>query len=144
MELITVSNCILCEDVRPEAGGRKATLVGFLGVLPNVEIYIADLKLPVRQIALLFMMNRGGTTRVGLRIIDPNGTNILPPSYEAGIPVDAHEGSNLVVGLQGVSFPVPGKYSVQLIVENAAMYESTFQVFQGMLSDHPVQVSPFG
>jgi len=141
MARIEVSSCIMCEDARPESNGRKATLIGYLGVLPNVEVFVQDLTLPISRLTFLYSVqpSQGGPATLRYQILDPMNKHILPVDQSASMDFANLPGGNLIIGLQGLRLTVAGIYKTELFVDDELVHESSFSVREGILADEPVR-----
>src|SRR5687768_2887170 len=105
-----VLHCIVCEDVRHEAH-RKLTILGMFGILPDVEIRIADITKPIARLSFLVMCgtSEAGLARVTVAIQHEDGTRLL--AFE-NVEVEFTKTSktNLVLGAINVPVPKPGTY----------------------------------
>jgi hypothetical protein len=123
MPFPTITTCIVCEQARPEIGG-KFTLLGFYGVAPDVRINIQNFNQPV-GLCFVFVGGAGsGHFVIGLRITAPNGQTFDAPSVEGDL-APAAIGSRFFMGFAGV-LPGPGNYSASLLVNGTPNSHATF------------------
>jgi len=126
-----VNHCLVCEDLRPEFGG-KASILGFFGVLPNVRLWVTDLKAPARQLVLLFTFSpQEIVLRIRPQITTPDRKRLIPEESAAMIQLFGEFPSNAAISLGGIAFPVPGKYTVELYVNDVLDFSESMQVFEG-------------
>ena len=126
-----VNHCIVCEGLRPEVGG-KSTIVGFVGVLPNVKIWIGNLDAPIPQLTFVFIFAPEKThLQIRPQIISPEGKPILPIEHTATIELFDAYASNVVINMGGFSFPQAGEYTVQLYSDEAIIFSEKMTVQEG-------------
>jgi hypothetical protein len=125
--------CLACEDVRPEING-KATILGFLGVVPHFGIGVADLSQSVPRFTLLFGIEGEGEHTAQFLILDPDGRDIYSSGKHAFLigarPGSPFQLSNLMLGPVSLSFPKEGRYKVRAFLDEKLGYEDTFHVFK--------------
>ena len=124
-----IHNVVLCEEVRQEPRGLS-TLLGFYGVLPNVEVIVRDFTQPAR-LGFLFLGGPGdGQFQIRTRIRSSQGQEVMAtPDLNLTIP----PGPRVNIALQLLPGPVlPGAdtYQVELLVGGGLVYTSTFLVRQ--------------
>jgi len=129
-----IHNCIICDDLRQEAF-RKASILGFYGLTPYVQILIKDLGQPIARLTFLFLGDKGGegTFQLSLRILTAEGSEFLksPP-----VPMSLGRGTaNIAWNLQTVQFPKVGRYTISLLENDTERYQSTFEILQGREED---------
>src|SRR5438552_3076503 len=77
MPIATVEYCILCEGVRPEQAG-KATILGFVGVLPFARLVVRELQQPLGTLMFLVGLH-GPSDEILLRanLKSPDGSTLI-------------------------------------------------------------------
>lgn len=129
MQTPPIDYCLVCDDIRVEAG-NKATLLGFYGVLPTVRIILKEWDKPLEKIT--FLISRYGATRqysAQFKIINPDATTLATSNVVTATPAPDESSSSAV----GFSFPMltfrqEGKHGVEVLIDNQAVYHSTFLV----------------
>src|SRR5205823_9667088 len=111
----------------------KMSLVGYCGVAPDVKIAVRELAQPI-QLAFVFIAGvggAGGQYKVQFRIMDQARVSILtppPPPVPTTVPAGG-EDKRLNFAIQLLhAFQRAGLYRVQLLVDGAPHYETTFEV----------------
>lgn len=126
-----VTHCLLCEGVRQELG-RKTTILGFMGMSPDVRVRVTDFSIPTD---LAFLLVGGGVSapfRVEPRIIGPGGEIVVANPSTPTIP-GGPDYPTLHLGMvfRGVKFPGPGVYRFQANFNDGEYtYETKFQLEQ--------------
>jgi hypothetical protein len=123
--------CLICEAIRPELGS-KATLMGFFGIAPDVNIVIPSLP---AQITLAFLMMCGtgdGSKHDGkIAVLAPDGTQIalaaipllqIPPASPA------NSRGAIVASFPSLPIASGGKYTLKLSVDDRPFYSTSFRV----------------
>ena len=130
MQLPKINYCLLCEGVRVEQAG-KATVLGFLGVLPYVEMHIAaDENPPESGTALTFLIaTEGGDASAKLRprVLDPNGS-ILKEMPEKVVKFTANRKHNIGILVAPIVFKNTGVHTFQLLIDGEEHYEASFTI----------------
>lgn len=124
-----VVSCIVCEGVRPELGG-KATILGFGGVLPYVDMGIKDLPAKLSNLTLLILIKGSGSAPANLLILNPDGT-AADPSEGTEIQLDWDGAGQVIgasIGLSGFVANQVGIYSVRFSLNERLIYESSFEI----------------
>lgn len=127
MPLPTVEWCILCEDVRAEIG-NKATVLGFFGLCPNVDIQFQ--RKPYSTSIMFLLGVTGGTGLVPLTsvLMDIEGRAI---AQGPTIQMKAAPGkSNAMVGIgfTGIQFQRTGKHRFRVSTGGVKIYETTIGI----------------
>jgi hypothetical protein len=117
--------------MRPEPLG-KATLLGYLGVLPNVSFNVANLKIPVKLLTMIFSLSKGqGDFEIVPKLLDPSQTNLLPNEDPIKISLSPDYGINFAVSLQNVTFKQRGLYTSQILCGAEVLFAESFVVGEG-------------
>lgn len=135
MAFPTIGNCIVCEEIRLELN-RKATILGFYGIIPHVEILLQDFSKPMDRLTFFMSAGKGaGKFTVHLQVQSEAGDVVFNyPDH----PLELRESTrrnNLVYALRGISFPHPGAYVFRLRADGKNQYEASFQVNEGKPED---------
>lgn len=123
----TLDNCILCEDVRQEVGG-KLIILGYLGILPDVQFSIRDFDRTTTLTFLVVGSPGEEPYELDMSITGPDGTVLH--SEEGGVvrpePEDRHLRLNIPLTLK---FPQPGRYTFELTwADGETAYTGWFEV----------------
>jgi len=83
-------------------------------------------------VQLRFTVAEAGAKSIELRLIDADGSNILPP-VNGQIEVTPHPGqtegiARLVLGLGGVNFPRHGSYAIHLVIQGVEVARVALKV----------------
>jgi hypothetical protein len=133
MANLKVTYCIVCEDIRPEAQGKHAIL-GFFGLLPDVNIKLKEIGKPVARLAFLVNVGGGpGKYNLKFSVVGPDKKKPFPDVTLEGVEIksDPTARTLVVFNMIGLVFAKEGPYTVKMIHGNKAFYESTFSVEQG-------------
>ncbi len=136
MPELKVRYVLMCEEFRQETRGL-ASLLGFYGGLPDVEIAIRDFTAPTRIAFVINAVPVDGTFNVVMKIIDPKGAVI--PTPELKIPMKASRpgptgivrrmiNSNIALGFGNLVLPMAGNYKVAVLANGEKVYETSFDV----------------
>lgn len=136
--------CLVCEDVRPEADG-KSTILGFLGISPDVELYLADFQSPVQRLAFLLISSwpSEGTGNFSadltVRISDEQGALIFElPTTKATLPGESPtKRFNVGISVYGAKFTRPGKHYVTLLINGKQHFQGSFNVLPETSKSQP-------
>lgn len=137
MSFPKILDCIVAEGIRLEVEG-KATILGFYGVVPHVEIGIKDPKKPV---SLHFILMSSGLPpetmpaqyKGRVRILKPDGST-LKDSGEMELELVATPSDKvtpramLVFGISSVIYDTAGKYTFRLLVQPDIKYDASFTI----------------
>lgn len=123
--------CLVADDVRIEVE-NKASIIGFYGRLPYVQISVTRPDLPIYKLTFLFISDgpvQAGRYNVRLSVKTPNGQELMEPSNAASS--DAVPGMlNTVISC--IPFPLAGvgRYTITAIVNEAEDFSSTLTIQQ--------------
>jgi len=121
MAFPTIHNCIVCESVRHEVGG-KFILLGYYGIAPYVRIYIGDFTKPI-TLCFYFSGDPGtGRFRVNFRLRGPSGNVIPHNSAPAEGELRSDLGYSFFILFFCEPLPGPGRYQVSLVVDDDREY----------------------
>jgi hypothetical protein len=119
-------DCIVCEGIREELHG-KMTLVGFLGICPNVDFGLQALDQPAIMMFMLFGGPGDGTYTGWIDILDEATGRVLAATAPA--PFIAKPTARTVIGAQvGAIFGHAGTFIIRLFVDGIERFRSTFIV----------------
>jgi hypothetical protein len=133
-------HCLICDSVQIEPRG-KATISGFFGITPAVEIIVQSHLNPVKLTLLLF--GRGVTQssrKLTIEIRQPTGwplgdaltTDFGPTGKE----------SRLIVRFDSIIFSEVGEYTIRVCLDGEETYRTTFRVIQGKPGDFDQDSNP--
>jgi hypothetical protein len=123
--------CIVADDVRLEIQ-NKASIIGFYGIAPNVNISVAYPDRPIARMA--FLLGSGSSVPVGsyrtrLQILNPQGTNLLDDTQEPIVSeVTTPTGINAVVYCVPLPLSGFGTYRLVAIVNDQPDFESEIMI----------------
>ncbi len=133
MAFPAVEYCVVCEDVRPEIAG-KSTIIGFYGLLPEVELSVGDLTKPIDRLAFMLICSAGGsgTYEIVPQLLNPRGKEVGKPSDPVTLTVPEIPGKRMFVfAFSALQFDGAGDYTFVLRVDRHALYSGKFHVRQG-------------
>lgn len=135
MSLPKINFCLFCEGVRIEQGG-KATILGFLGVMPYLDLTIeaGDDESPGTGATLMVLVaTQGGTGTMMAqpRLLNPDGS-ILKDGKEVKIKFkESTPKHSFAFTFQSIMFQSTGEHTFQLLLDGTEQYRSTFNVRKG-------------
>jgi hypothetical protein len=130
MPSLKVSHCLICDTIRPELH-NKITILGFLGITPDIEIQLQDLNLPVDELSFVFMGSVNGSagqTDLVFELFDANDARIFSTSQQHEMKPAAR--SNIIFDIRFLKFPRAGRYKVRLRVDSKPVYDTEFAISQ--------------
>jgi hypothetical protein len=137
-----IAQCLVCEIIRPEEGG-KLSILGFFGMAPNVEIQIQNLDVPLVGLAFVFLGSAfeydpsGPPQFISILLKSPAGSTVVEtPPTPLNVPTLRGNRTMIASGFAGVRLPEVGKYHVLLRSNGETKYETTFDVI------HPLSPRP--
>jgi hypothetical protein len=123
--------CLICDSIHLESK-HKATILGFLGLTPNVNIKVANTNAPLTELSFLFVSKPLAELRsyhVGLSIKDPAGVLMFPVAEQA-ISLTKPERINLGYSFRPFKITGSGTYNVYLLVDDKRDLETNFSIVQ--------------
>ena len=127
MQLPKVKACILCEDVRPELG-NKLSILGFYGLLPDVQIVTSDISKPLTRLSLLVVMGEAeGQFSLHVDLLRPDG-KIDSQLAQVDAQFKKGERANMAVGLNNFTPQVAGKFTIVVAANKKKIYEESFSI----------------
>lgn len=135
MAFPVIQNCLVCEEVRPEVG-RKLSLLGFYGVMPNVTILVRDFDEPVQHLTFVFVAAAGtGKYRMTFTICDDREERVFTSQTWKYTDIDFTEFErrdlHLVFALTGARFLHPGEYTTTLSLDGEIQFRGRFKIRGG-------------
>ncbi len=129
--------CLVCDLLRPEQA-RKVTLLGFLGICPDVELKVLDFEKPLEAISFLVICDAAGvgTFPAKVEIKDPAGKGLLPAPFTrtAEIPQSIVR-VNIGLSVQQLKLSGPGTYTLEVSFDNLPPVQFSFRIAQGTPAD---------
>jgi hypothetical protein len=126
-----LDTCLVCDMIRPELGG-KVTILGHLGICPNVDVGVPRLDQPV---ALTFFIAGGpgdGTFMASFDVVDEADERVLASTGSvecSATRVTATYFAPLLV----LTFGSAGRFAVRCIVDEQERFRGRFAVSQGVV-----------
>lgn len=121
--------CIICDGIRPEVGG-KATILGFYGVAPNVEVIVSNPALPV---TLAFVAGFPPVTDA--QAIYESSTIVTRPNQAVVLqtPPQRLNVSAVGRGFVAAGFVIPpphifGLHSIRIVVNRETKLDTVFRL----------------
>lgn len=131
MQLPQVTNCVLCEGVRLEKY-NKLSLLGYYGVLPNVEVHLQTWGGAIEKLLFLMSLRGGeGTFKATANVLNPDGTSLVVAA-DAPLVIDKSDAASLgTFTFVGLVFKQKGQHTFQLLIDGKEAYRNTFNVDAG-------------
>ena len=130
-----INQVLVCEDVRREMG-RKNTILGFYGVAPNVLILFKELNKPIDRLTFLFVAGPGeGKYKLSFTLIGEDKHLVSQSREQIEIKLEGPQRIQIIISVAPVTFPRPGKYHFELIIDGHVHHRLSFQVDQGKPGD---------
>lgn len=133
MPFPAINECLVCEFVRAEEGG-KLSLLGFFGIAPNVEISVQNLDLPIPNLAFVFLgaayqpMSTDLPFEIQIRVSDPqDGLVFETPPVSLTAPSPGNR-TTVAASIGNVRVRAAGRYRVSLLVNGQPQTERTFDI----------------
>ncbi len=130
-----IRHCLICEATRPEPFG-KMSLLGFYGVAPDVQIAVRAFGQPL-QLAFVLVSGpsgEGGHYLVQFRVVDEAGAPVVQAPASPSDLAPSEKRLNLAIQVL-TTFPHPGRYTMQLLVDGEPHYETDFELREGQAGD---------
>lgn len=122
--------CLICDQVREETRS-KLSLLGFLGVSPDVDVFVADPSIGAIQLAFVFGGDGGiaGQYNILFQLFDVQQNTIMASVDPGPAPAIAKLRTNIVLNLLA-SFPHFGPYELRLLVDGKLHYTAEFKILK--------------
>lgn len=132
-----IHSCVISDDLRPELSG-KASIIGFYGIAPNVDIILKDLFQPLAMLTISLLAGRGlGTFKLSMNIADEDGRQLFNVSdYEVNI-TDQRKKNSWTFQFSNFKFNRAGRHALTVRYDNNVVFSTTFEVRQGTPEDFP-------
>ena len=125
-----IQSSILCEAVRQEEGG-KLSILGFRGVLPNLDLAISE---KPKTLVLLNILgpHEGGTFMMSAVLRDPRGEIIVAPSNTLLTlqTVPREQGAFIATNFGEVVIDKEGSYTFEITADNNLVIKQMFSAFR--------------
>ncbi len=124
--------CAVCDDVRLELQ-NKASLIGFYGMLPYVEINVQHPSLPLPKLAFLLISGTplpAAKYRVRLSLKNPDGKELLPQADAVTADVAVAGPLNAVIMCQPFPLAGLGEYRVAAIFNDKEDFVGALRISQ--------------
>jgi hypothetical protein len=129
---LKLQHTIVCEDVRIEMT-RNLSLMGILHL-----IHVPKLPVTVLKMAVVNHWRGVGRYLTEVRILTPDRSRSIVASQPSPLEVPQFGGADNVTVFTNVSFPEPGKYVVQTLIDSSLYAEHELPVV--VSSPQPVEV----
>jgi hypothetical protein len=120
---IKILHCVVCEEARHEVG-NKMTILGFFGIVPNVQIFVSSLQGPTKLLLLFLAQTTSPKIDLTGELRHENGTVIV--SAKMGLDTSGSSPNFGKVNF-GFGFAAPlkleGKHNINLFWESTKIYE---------------------
>ena len=136
MSFPEIQSCIVCEAIRQEEGG-KLSILGFRGVLPNLELAVSD-KPKAFVLLLIVGPTQGGAFRLSTTLEDPAGNVVGSPQNTTLTlaPIPRERGGFLAANFGEVIINKEGTYTVRVTANEEAVLKQSSTPF-----DRPIRIS---
>ena len=124
-----IHSCLICEAVRGEEGG-KLTLLGFLGMSPNVSFKVKTLAGALSLTFVLLGEKGDGHHEIAFELLGDDNRRIGQPMTPFPLDLEPDKPTNIVLT---VVTPLPhfGRFHVRLYVDSRVHFEGgSFEVAQ--------------
>ncbi len=119
---LTLRHTIVCEDVRIEIT-RNLSLMGVLHM-----IHVPQTPVSLWRLAVVNHWRGGGRYLTQVQILTPDRSQSIVVSQASTIEVPEHGGADNVTFFTNVSFPAPGQYVVQTMIDSSVFSETVLPV----------------
>ena len=116
---LTLRHTIVCEDVRIEIT-RNLSLMGVLHLL-----HVPQTPVTLFKLAIVNHWRGNGRYRTQVQILTPDRSRSIVVSQASTIDVPEDGGADNVTVFTNVSFPDPGQYVVQTLIDSS-LFSETF------------------
>lgn len=128
-------NCLVCDQVRPELGG-KLIVLGFLGICPHVNVGVARLDQPTALTFLIMGPPGDGSFSASFDIFDESQRCVVASSAPAPFAASPAVPTTLASTLLVVFFH-PGPFAVRCMVDDVERFRAQFRVSHGAAQPAP-------
>jgi hypothetical protein len=123
-----INYCLVCESARPELGG-KISLLGFVGLTPNVDLGVQRFGQPM-LLTLVFgfspVADVAQLYNHEIHILNPDGSFLVKSPAS---PINAERGKPGILLFSAGVLPLgPGRRSARVIVNGEQRFEGTFMI----------------
>lgn len=112
-----------------------ASLLGFYGITPDVDIFIKDFNFPIERLCFLLMAGPGGTGTNTLsgHVVDGSGKEVITfGEFQRDEPEETKRSrQSFALAVLGPKFSGPGTCTFRLLVNGKIHFETTFNLKQG-------------
>jgi hypothetical protein len=119
---LNLRHTIVCEDVRIEIT-RNLSLMGVLHVL-----HVPQTPVSLFKLAVVNHWRGGGRYRTQVQILTPDRSRSIVVSQASTIEVPEDGGADNVTVFTNVTFPEPGQYVVQTLIDSSLFAETFLPV----------------
>jgi hypothetical protein len=128
-----VRHCIICDTVRQEIG-NKSSILGFLGIAPDVAINIPSFKNALLNLTFFLVVDAPGQkeiVKLSALLYDKDGNKAVEtPEFEFQF-IPFGTTMNIALGLSNIRPTQPGKYRFTLKASGEQVYENLFTIDTG-------------
>ncbi len=122
----TIKYAHICEYARIDQGGT----VSIIGIFDTVNVPGVPANFPFLHVITSLSGQNGESFQFLTRLADPNG-NVLQASPPVDIAIRQDDASvNRINGYVGLSFPMLGVYSIELVINSTVVHTIPFRVVQ--------------
>ncbi|HYQ86143.1 MAG TPA: hypothetical protein VES59_02765 [Bacteroidota bacterium] len=108
--------------------GHKVSLMGVFGALPDVEILMKDLTIPIAKLTFVLLLHEGeGDFRLSSSIKTPDGRTLSPVSQQT-LTIPKGKRVNLAVMVPNFIANEAGTFTFTLNADKEKIYESSFKI----------------
>jgi hypothetical protein len=116
----------ICEYARAESSGT----VSIIGIFDTIHVQACPARFPLMHVITSMAGRQGEQFQFLTRIAGPDG-KVIQAVNPVGIRVDQDSmGVNQINGYMGTVFPVPGEYTVEIMIDDTVVHTIPFRVVQ--------------
>jgi hypothetical protein len=116
----------VCEAANVAQGGNLNVLGIFQNI--NAENFPVTFAKMIYVASIEFHRSETGNHRFKVNFIDADGKSIIPPLDGEFFVYENNLSANLLLGIEGIVFPKPGTYAIDLTIDHQHMATDNIQV----------------
>lgn len=118
----------VCEAANISQGGNLNVLGIFQNI--NAEKFPVTFAKMIYVASILFHRSETGPHVFKVNFIDEDGKPVIPPLEGEFYVYDQNLSANLLLGIEGIVFPKPGTYAIDLTIDHQHMATDNIQVLK--------------
>lgn len=118
----------VCEAANISQGGN----LNVLGIFQNInsESFPMTFSKMIYVASIEFHRSEKGKHVFKVNFIDDDGTSVIPPLEGEFMVNESNLSANLLLGIEGIVFPKPGTYAIDLTIDHQHMATDNIQVLK--------------